>query len=429
MNTMEMYDKYMITGMVKGFVPIEVEKALNCTIFGRDGKEFLDCFSGISVTNAGHNHPKIIAAAKEQMEKLVHCCTYVYYSPKAGEFAKELAEITPGDLTKSFLGNSGAEAVEGAMRLAKQHTGKKEIIALAQSFHGRTIGTLSITGNYARKKQGGPYLPGIAFAPAPYSYRCPFGTDNEEDCGVESAKAFERTLQYQTSGDVAMFIAEPVMGEGGIIVPPSNYFKLVKQICEREGILFIADEVQSGFGRTGKMFAIEHYGVQPDIMAMAKGIASGFPLSAFIANNEIADAFKPGDHLSTFGGNPVSCAAGVANIAVMKDENLPENSATRGKQIMDDLKLFAESCALIGEVRGKGLMIGIELVKDSDKTPAAEETAAVRQICMDDGLLVGAGGTFANVIRLQPPLTISEDQANLALSILKKAIEKVSKNI
>lgn len=426
MTTKELYDEYMITSMVAGFEPIEVVQAHGTTITGSDGKTYLDCFSGISVVNAGHGHPKVIAAAKAQMDKLVHCSTYIYYSPTAGLLAKRLAEITPGKLQKTFFANSGAEAVEGAMRLAKQFTGKKELIALTQSFHGRTVGTLSVTGNYGRKKGSGPYMSGVAFAPAPHFYRCPFKTSTPDDCATACAEAIEDVLRSQTSMDVAAFIAESVLGEGGIIVPPDNYFKYAKAICDKHGILFICDEVQSGFGRTGKMFAIEHYGVEPDIMATAKGIADGFPLGAFTARADVGGAFKPGDHLSTFGGNPVSCAAALANIDVLINEKLSENSAARGEQIMKRLRKTAESVPLIGDVRGKGLMIGVELVKDKEKTPAVAETKEVRRLCREAGVLVGAGGTFANVIRLQPPLTLTGAEADRICDVVTDAVKKTA---
>jgi 4-aminobutyrate aminotransferase len=422
-TTKELYDQYLITSMVAGFEPIEVEEAHGTTMTGRDGKTYLDCFSGIAVVNAGHGHPKVIAAAKAQMDKLVHCCTYVYYNPPAGKLAQRLAEITPGRLQKTFFGNSGAEAVEGALRLAKQFTGKKELVALTQSFHGRTVGTLSVTGNQARKQRAGPYLSGIAWAPVPYTYRCPFKTTTPDDCAAACAEAIEDAIRGQTAGDVAAFIAESVWGEGGIIVPPANYFKYAKAVCDRHGLLFICDEVQSGFGRCGKMFAIEHSGVEPDILCTAKGIADGFPLSAFTARPDVADAFKPGDHLSTFGGNPVSCAAALANIEVLLEEQLPENAAARGAQIMK--RLQAVNSPLIGEVRGQGLMIGVELVRDKNKTPAVAETKEVRRLCREAGVLVGAGGTFANVIRIQPPLTLTAAEADRICDVFSEAVGKV----
>jgi 4-aminobutyrate aminotransferase / (S)-3-amino-2-methylpropionate transaminase / 5-aminovalerate transaminase len=425
MDAKKLYDDYLITSMVAGFEPVVVDKAHGCTMTGEDGRDYLDCFAGIAVCNAGHGHPKVVAAAKAQIDKLVHCCTYVYYNARAGELAKVIAEITPGKLRKSFFGNSGAEAIEGALRLAKQHTQRREFVALTMSFHGRSYATLSITGNRGRKKGSGPYMPGVAFSPAPYCYRCPFHLKHPE-CGVACAEFLDHVLKYQTAGDVAAFIAEPVMGEGGILVPPAEYFKTLVEILHNDGGLFICDEVQSGFGRTGKLFAIEHYGVEPDIMTMAKGIADGFPLSAFTATEEIANAFTPGDHLSTFGGSPVSCAAALANIQVMQDEKLPENAAARGQYLMDRLNRLKETCPLVGDVRGKGLMIGVELVKDAEKTPASGEAKEVRKLCREAGVLVGLGGVLANVIRIQPPLVMTADEAEKAADIVEQALNAVA---
>lgn len=422
MDTKKLYDEYMITSMVAGLEPIVVERASGCAITGQDGKSYLDCFSGISVTNAGHGHPKVVAAAKAQIDKLVHCGTYVYYNPRAGELAMRLAAITPGALQKSFFGNSGAEAVEGALRLAKQFTRRKEVVALTMGFHGRTVGTLSVSGNRSVKKGTGPYLSGVSFAPAPYCYRCPFKS-TYPGCGMACAEFMEHVLRYQTSGDVAAFLAEALMGEGGIIVPPADYFAITAKIARDDGALYIADEVQCGFGRTGRMFACEHYGVEPDILCMAKGIAAGFPLSAFTARSDIASAFTSGDHLSTFGGNPVSCAAALANIDVMLDEDLPGNARLRGEQLMRRLRAFQERCPLVGDVRGKGLMIGLELVADAKKTPAVKEAQKVRNLCREKGLLVGLGGVFGNVIRLQPPLILTEAEAHRAADILEMALQ------
>jgi 4-aminobutyrate aminotransferase len=429
METEKLYDEYMITSMVPGFDPVEVESASGTRIHCTSGKTYLDCFSGIAVCNAGHGHPRVIAAAKEQMDKLVHCCTYVYYNPMAGRVARALAEVTPGDLKKSFLANSGAEAIEGAMRLAKHYTGRNEFAALTHSFHGRTYATLSITGNSGRKKQGGPFMPGVVFAPSPYAYRCPFGSRTDAECAERSAEALAQAIRWQSSGNVAAFVAEPVLGEGGILVPHESYFKYVKEILDEQGILFICDEVQSGFGRTGKLFAIEHYGVVPEIMTLAKGIADGFPLSAFIARADVGDAFTPGSHLSTFGGNPISCAAALANIEVMQEEKLPENAAARGTQIMAALKPLEDELTLVGEVRGKGLMIGVELVKDDDKTPSPESAAAVKRQCREAGLIVGVGGSFANVVRIQPPLILTEDEAAEVTDKLSAVLREVSQGL
>jgi len=425
MNTKQLYDEHMITSMVAGFEPVTVEQASGCVITDTEGREYLDCFSGIAVCNAGHGHPKIVDAAHRQLDKLIHCCTYIYYSPRAAELAQKLALITPGALQKSFFGNSGAEALEGAMRLAKQFTNRRELVCLTMSFHGRTVGTLSITGNYSRKKGMGPYLSGIAFAPAPYCYRCPFKLEYPQ-CGVACAEFLEHVFRYQTAGGVAAFIAEPVLGEGGIIIPPPEYFKTAMEIVRDNGALFIADEVQSGFGRTGKLFAIEHYDVEPDIMCMAKGIANGFPLGAFITRPDIAEAFTPGDHLSTFGGSPVSCAAAMANIDVMTDEKLPQNATVRGDELMNSLIEFKAKYSLIGDVRGKGLMIGIELIKDKNKTPAPEEARQIRRLCREAGVLIGIGGVYGNVLRLQPPLVLTAEESRKVLDVLEKSLRQMS---
>jgi 4-aminobutyrate aminotransferase len=427
MDIKQKYNKYVNTYSVKKMEDVIIDRAEGACVYDVDGKEYIDCFAGIAVVNAGHRNPKVIQAAKDQMDKLVHCCSYVYYSEPPALLAEKLAQVTPGRLEKTFFSNSGAEANEGALRIAKQFTDKYEIVALQGSFHGRTNATLSITGNRKRKYKGGPYLSGIAFAPTPNCYRCPFELKKEK-CDLKCARYLKDVIDFQTSGSVAAFIAEPVMGEGGIVVPPEGYFKKVKEILDEFEILFIADEVQSGFGRTGKFFAIEHYKIEPDIMTMAKGIADGFPLSAFITRDEIARSFKPGDHLSTFGGNPVSCAAALANIDFLLGENIPKQANDKGEKFMSKLRNeLMKKHNLIGDVRGKGLMIGIELVKDKDKTPAPDEAAKLREICRQNNLLIGVGGVYENVLRIQPPLVITEEQLGKALGILDYAFSAIEK--
>jgi 4-aminobutyrate aminotransferase/(S)-3-amino-2-methylpropionate transaminase len=425
LDTVQKYKDYVMTGFMKSVVPIVVEKASGAIITDVNGREYLDCFAGISVINAGHGNPQVIAAAKAQMEKLVHCSSYLYHVQPVADLAERIAHIAPRGLTKTFFGNGGAEAIEGAMKLARLYTGKHEFISLHASFHGRSWGTLSITGNMGRKKRGGPYAPGVAFAPAPYPYRSQWCNDPEE-CGRQCAKAIEDVIRFTTSGDVAAFIAEPVMGEGGIIVPPLNYFKEVKEVLDQHGILFIADEVQSGFARTGKMFAIEHYGVEPDILVTAKGIADGFPLSAFTTRPEIAAAFKPGDHLSTFGGNPISCAAALANIEFLEKENLSARAAETGNYARTMLRELQKQNPLIGDVRGLGLMIVVELVKDEKLTPASAEAEAIRHAFLRQGVLVGVGGVYGNVIRFQPPLIITKQQIDQAIDALATALSEVA---
>jgi 4-aminobutyrate aminotransferase/(S)-3-amino-2-methylpropionate transaminase len=433
-DTIQKYKDYVMTGFLKSVAPIVIDRTNGATVTDVNGKEYLDCFAGISVVNAGHGNAQIIAAAKVQMDKLVHCSSYLYHVQPVADLAEKIAHMVTGERralnaprgqAKTFFGNGGAEAIEGAMKLARLYTGKHEFIALHGSFHGRSWGALSVTGNQARKKRGGPYAPGIAFAPAPYAYRSLWPKDPEE-CGRQCAKAIDDVIRFATSNDVAAFIAEPVMGEGGIIVPPLNYFKEVKRILDQHGILFIADEVQSGFARTGKLFAIEHYGVEPDILVTAKGIADGFPLSAFTTRPEIAAAYKPGDHLSTFGGNPISCAAALANIAFMEKENLPARAAESGNYAMSRLRELQKKNPLIGEVRGLGLMIGVELVRDEKLTPAAVEAEAIRDSCLRRGMLIGVGGTYGNVVRFQPPLIITRQQIDEALRIFAEALQEVT---
>jgi len=263
---------------------------------------------------------------------------------------------------------------------------------------------------------------GCTFLPAPYCYRC-FYELQYPSCRLRCARALEEVLLYNTYDSVAAFIAEPIMGEGGIIVPPREFFQEVWEILKRHGILFICDEVQTGFGRTGRMFGIEHYGVEPEIMAVAKGIADGFPLSGFIAREDVADSFRPGDHLSTFGGNPVSCAAALANIRVLEEEGLVGAAAEKGEWFMERLGDLASNHGVIGEVRGKGLMIGVELVKDrGSREPAAEQGKRVRQACLERGVLLGLGGTFGNVLRIQPPLVIDKSQMEEVVRVLGEAL-------
>jgi 4-aminobutyrate aminotransferase len=415
-----------MTSCVKKLEPIVLVEGKGAKVKDIDGKEYIDCWSGISVTNAGHSNPDIIEAATKQAKQLVHVCSYVYHAVPPAELAAKLAEIVPGKLQRTFFGNSGAEAVECGMKVAKKFTKKHELIALMCSFHGRTLGTLSVTGQAGRKHYSmGPYLSAVAFAPPPYCYRCFLGQEYP-DCDLLCARMVEDIVNYSTSNNVAAFIAEPILGEGGIITPPPEYFKEVKKVLDKYGILLIDDEVQTGFARTGKMFGIEHYGVNPDIVTMAKGIADGFPLGACTAREDIGNAFEPGDHLSTFGGNLVSCAAALANIKFMMKEKLPQKAATKGRYMMKRLNEMKEDCSIIGEVRGKGLIIGVELVKNQKtKAPAAEEAVKVRDRCREQGVLLGHGGIKGNVIRIQPPLVVNKQEMDKILQTIDESLKKI----
>jgi 4-aminobutyrate aminotransferase/(S)-3-amino-2-methylpropionate transaminase len=412
------YDAY-VAHRFAAIEPLVVARAEGTRLWDQEGREYLDCFSGISVVNLGHRHPAVIAAVQTQLERLVHCNSYTYYVPEVALLARRLAEITPGRLQKSFFSNSGAEAVEAAMRMAKAYTGRSEFIALERGFHGRTLGTLGLTGNAGRRRKGGPYVPGVAFAPCPV--RLASRPDETPAQVVERAvEGLENAFRYQTSGAVAAVIVEPVLGEGGIVVPPREYLPRVREVADRYQALLIVDEVQTGFGRTGRMFAIEHYGVEPDIMTLAKGIADGFPLGATVAREEIADSLGPGEHLSTFGGNPVSVAAALANLEEIIRLDLPAAAARMGEMALSGLVRWAQGCAGVREVRGLGLMIGIELADVSGPRP--DWAAAARAHARQAGVLIGVGGPEGNVLRLQPPLVISEADWLRALEVVESAV-------
>jgi 4-aminobutyrate aminotransferase/(S)-3-amino-2-methylpropionate transaminase len=425
-RTQKQYDHWVTSGFVSGIEPVVVDRARGAVIWSTDGSAYIDGFAGLAVTNVGHCHPRILSAVSSQMERLVHCGSLLYYVPVLGELAEQLASVAPSaQLQKTFFANSGAEAVEGAMRIAKIHTGKREFIALQGGFHGRTNATLGLTGNRSRKRRGGPYPYGIAFAPIPYEYRCRLCGGS---CDLRCADSIKEVFEYQTSGDVAAFVAEPVLGEGGIIVPPRGYFERVNEIISELEMLFIVDEVQTGFGRTGRLFGIEHWGIQPDIMTMAKGIAAGFPMGAFIARTEIADSFQPGEHFSTFGGNPVCAAAALANLQVILEERLSERAATEGEWALDELRDQICGLDVVGDVRGLGLMIGVELVSDRKvKSPAPDKARRVRDVCRQAGVLVGVGGHFGNVIRIQPPLIIEHAQLQTIVRTVRDAISSLSR--
>jgi 4-aminobutyrate aminotransferase len=429
-DIVDKYKRFIMTSCVKKLEPIVLVEGKGATVKDIEGKDYIDCWSGISVVNAGHCNPHVVKAATKQAEQLVHVCNYVYHTVPPAELAAKLAQIVPGKLQKTFFGNSGAEAVECALKIARKFTKKHELIALMCSFHGRTLGTLSVTGQASRKHYSmGPYVSGVAFAPSPYCYRCFLGQEYP-DCGLQCAKMIEDIINFSTSNCVAAFIAEPILGEGGIIVPPSGYFKEVKRTLDKYGILFIDDEVQTGFARTGKMFGIEHYGVDPDIVTTAKGIADGFPLGACTAREDIGNSFEPGDHLSTFGGNPVSCAAALANIEYILKEKLSQQAADKGRYLMKRLNELGEKYNIIGEIRGKGLLIGVELVKDPKKrTPAAEETVKIRDLCREKGVLLGHGGIKGNVLRIQPPLVIDKQQMNKVAETLDESFKSMKKTL
>ena len=388
-------------------------------LFDSEGRKYLDCFAGVSVINCGHCNPEITAKVTEQVETLQHVCN-IYLTENFVNLAEKLAEVTPGDLQKSFFCSTGTEATEGAALLATIYTGSSEFIALRNGLHGRTKLTMSLTGIGMWRTDPNP-VGGIQFAPNPYCYRCPLGKKHPE-CDLACANEVETIIRTATSGRPAAFIAESIQGNAGIIVPPAGYFKRVKEIVAGCGGLFIADEVQTGFARTGKMFAIEHADVVPDIMCVAKALGNGQPISAFIASAKVADSYtKPG--ASTLGGNPVSSTAGLAVLNYIEEHHLKENAAARGEQLRAGLREIQKRHPLIGDIRGLGLMTGAEFVH-ADKSPAPEELDTVLEELKDRGFIVGKNGVARNVMAFQPPLIITAENINDVLNALEQVLVK-----
>lgn len=414
----DQYEQYVMP-IAKGYDPFAIDRGDDTTLTTPEGQEYLDVFSGISVTNAGHNNPAVVDAAKGQLDELIHTCSYLHRNPPVGALAERIAEITPGDLQKTFFCNSGTEAVEGAIKLARKHTGNKEVIALEMSFHGRTLGSLALTGNSAYKDGMAPTLNDVTHAPPPYAYRC---ESCDEECTTACADRIEHVIGTHTSGDLAAIVVEPILGEGGIIVPPEGWLERVQEIAHAHGGLLVVDEVQTGYGRTGTMFASEMFDVVPDIMAQAKGIADGLPLGAFTAPAEIADSFEAGDHLSTFGGNPVCCAAALANIDELEN-GIVENARREGEWLAEQLTELENTYNLVGDTRGRGLMQGVELVADDEGTPAKSAAKTVQKHMRDEhAVLIGVGGYYKNVLRFQPPLTIGRTELKRAVDALEAGI-------
>ena len=403
--------------------PLITERARAQYVWDSAGRRYLDFFGGILTISVGHTHPKVTQRIQQQADRFLHTST-LYPNEHIVALAEKLAEITPGKLQKSFFTPSGTEANETAVLVARMATGSFEVVALRHGYSGHSLLAKSLTAQ-APWRRSGVLSVGIVHALSPYCYRCPLGL-TYPDCGVACAKDVENLIQTTTSGQIAAFIAEPIQGVGGFITPPPEYFKIVFTIVKNYGGLFIADEVQTGFGRTGQhWFGIEHWEVEPDILTCAKGIANGMPLGVTIARPEVADAFQ-GLTISTFGGNPVSLAAARATIEVIEEEKLVGNAHTVGTYFRQKLEELQQKHPLIGDVRGKGLMQGLELVKDrKTKEPAADALAQLMDRCKENGLLIGKGGLYGNVVRLSPPLNISKTDVDEAIGILDKSFSEV----
>jgi len=404
---------------------IEADHALGSYIYDTQGNKYLDFTCGIGVTNTGHCHPRVVEAIQKQAGRLIHGQANIVFHKPMLELVSELKTVVNPALDGFFFANSGAEAVEGAIKLARHATGRTNIIVFQGSFHGRTVGTMSLTTSKTVYRAGyQPLMAGCFVAPYPYSYR--YGWSDEQTsqwCLDELEFLF---LSQTAPQETAAILIEPVLGEGGYVVPPAGFLNSLREICDKYGILLIVDEIQSGFGRTGKWFAQEHFNVTPDIMTVAKGIASGLPLSGVFSRLGLMKKWQTGTHGGTFGGNAVACAAGVATIKAMRDEHMPENAQIRGTQLINHLRRVQLDYPVIGDVRGLGLMIGVEF-RTPDRKPDKTTTKAVVQACFERKLMLLTCGTYDNVIRWIPPLIVNEKQVDEAIEIFTDSIKSVIK--
>jgi 4-aminobutyrate aminotransferase len=405
--------------------PLVIDHASGATVEDVDGNVFLDCAAGIAVNSTGHSHPDVVKAITDQAGRFLHMSGTDFYYEQQVRLAEEIAAIVPIEGgVKSFFGNSGTEAIEAAIKLARFATGRPSILAFLGGFHGRTMGALAVTASKPVQRRGfGPLMPGVYHAPYADCYRCPLGL-KPETCAAECLDYIEHQLfvHLLSPDEVAAIVVEPIQGEGGYIVAPDQFLQRLRELTRTHGILLVVDEVQSGMGRTGKMFAIEHARVQPDVVAIAKGVASGMPLGVAAARSDLM-TWPPGAHASTFGGNPVSCAAALVTIKLLKDQ-LIANAADVGGRLMGGLKALMDKHPLIGDVRGRGLMVGVELVRNrATKERATDERNAVVTAAFRRGLLIlGAG---KNSIRFSPPLVLTPEQADTAIGLFDQALAEV----
>lgn len=420
-------EKYVPRG-VSNASPVFVREAKGAVVTDVDGNRFIDFAGGIGVVNVGHRPDDVVGAVREQLERFVHTCFHVAMYEPYVRLAEKLAAVTPGDFPKkTMFANSGAEAVENAVKIARKYTKRTGIIALECAFHGRTLMAMSLTSKVRPYKYGfGPFAPDVYKIPSAYCYRCYFGLSYPA-CELRCVQNLERFFTAEQSADhIAALIAEPVQGEGGFIVPPPEFLPGLKEICARHDVLFIADEVQTGFGRTGKLFACEHFGLVPDIITTAKSLGAGFPISAVTGRAEIMDTPDVGEIGGTYGGNPLSCVAALQVVAKMQAEDLPARAARIGAAMIQKLLALQEKYPQIGDVRGLGAMVAVELVKDrKTKEPAKEITSQLVKECYRRGLLVISAGIYSNVLRFLTPLVIGDEELNQALAVLEEAFQAV----
>jgi alanine-glyoxylate transaminase/(R)-3-amino-2-methylpropionate-pyruvate transaminase len=420
--------QYLMPGLITYYrEPLLVVEGHMQYVWDETGKQYLDGFAGIVTVSVGHCHPRVVEKVKEQAGKLQHITT-LYLHPTIGMFAKKLAEHMPAEsgLSVSSFTNSGSEANEMAILMARECTGNHEVISLRNAYHGGTQAAMGLTAHGTWKFKSNLTV-GVKYATPGYCYRCPYGLEYPS-CDVKCARDVEDLIRYETTGEVACFIAEPIQGVGGAVMPPPEYFPIVYDIVRKHGGLCVADEVQTGFGRTGtKFWGFENWGVTPDLVTMAKGIGNGAPLGACMTRPEIAAVTKNRLLFTTFGGNPISMTQGLATLEVIDAEDIQGNALRVGAHLKDRLHELQERQPLIGEVRGMGLMLGVELVRDRDtREPATAETADVIERCKERGLLLGKGGLYGNVLRIKPPMCVTKDDADFLADCLDEALELIT---
>ena len=406
-----------------------LERAEGIYLYGPDGRRVMDFTAGFAVANVGHCHPKVLEAARMQMEKIIHSAVGLTLHESVLQLCDALIEVLPSGMNMFFFGNSGAEAIEGTLKAARYISGRPAIIAFEGGFHGRTFGAASVTSIKSKYRDHyEPFLPGIYFAPFPDPYRCPLGEGPEAALRWTMMRIQELFERLVPPSQVAAFLVEPIQGEGGYIVPPPDFLKELRGLCDRHQILLILDEIQTGFGRTGEMFASQVFGVRPDLMAIAKGIASGFPLSAVVGNRDLLKKWKFGSHGTTFGGNPVACAAGLATLEVIREEGLLANCRKMGARLLQGFEALKAEYPIVGHVRGKGLMVAMEFIVPGEGKKANPEAAGrVLDECYRRGLIAYTAGAHGQVVRMMPPLILTEAQADEALSILNESLAAASK--
>jgi len=427
-EVIELQDRYLMKSVEAWNDRVFVE-GHGAVVTDLEGREYIDCFSGVSVLNVGHTHPRVVEAVRDQVGRLTHLST-LYRTVPMPLLARKLSEISPMDRgrAKVFFCNSGTEANEHALTLARIATGKFELIGLQNGFYGRGGLTMSVTGLGSWRAGLGPFMPGAMHLPGYHCYRCSLGHQDPERCGLACARYLEGMLKSQTCKRVAAVIVETIQGIGGIVCAPRDYFKVLKPILEENKILLIVDEVQTGFGRTGRWFGVEHYGLEPDVITMAKALGGGLPIGAVMARAEVADSF-PGPDFSTFGGNPVSCRAALAGIEVIEEEKLADNAREVGAYLKEELLKLSQNHHLLDDVQGQGLMIGAEIVSDK-KTRAPAGDAVLNTIleeALKQNVLIGRGGFYYNRIRFQPALCLSREQAGKVLQAFDRALAAAEK--